>query len=501
MESKLLDLRARLKDEYKRTRFSKEINDRIRSLCSQIIRVQDSNTQHQWLTSLVRAYENLIRSFNTMTIGQLTEQIVKTEDEILSQILTNLTIPANHFMSFLRAAREESFSQSLDNILPKFLTIYVHSMVISNSSGNPQITFLDFIPNITRVFNNFSLSINNFTRAVAKKYLCGAKIQESLCTIDLKNFKESLEIFFSKFFGNMKNYRFYVKINKIYSECLERINPNRMNQKVCIIPTSVRKEYNGNQKFEITREYIVEPMGMYSQESFRDDQMIIFGKHPDSDFVFPEDESFVDQVSLIMYNANNNLYLIDCSKRSYCGIKIDLCTNTTFKEGSLINLAKTVLFKIDKIEYEQMTHHYNASEQTYEYGAEDMKMHSSILFTCLEGPYQGNNFKISTKVRNSETIKDNFMFGCGGGGEAPDIFIPRETGISRKHCEFRYDNENNWFLWDERSANGTFLLMKTFEELNRKIHSRAIQLFGNNTSDFFAVILINRYTFVVRKIE
>ncbi|OMJ82790.1 hypothetical protein SteCoe_16440 [Stentor coeruleus] len=499
MESRLLDLKARLKEEYKRIRFSDEINKRIRSLCSQIIRIQDSNTHHQWLARLVEAYERLINGFNTLTIGQLTEQIKRTEDETISQILTNLKIPSNYFMDFLNAAREESFSQSLDFIIPKFLTLYVDSAITSSSSGNSQITFIDFIPKVTKVFANFNLSINNFTRAIAKKCLCGARNQESLCTIDLSNFKESLETFFSMFFGSIQNYRFYVKVNRIYSECLEKIRTERMNQRVNIIPTSVRKEYQGEQKFRLSETYRIDPMGMFEQGSFRDDGMVLFGKHPDNDFVFPEDESFVDQVSLIIYNANNNLYLVDCSKRSYCAIKIDPQRNTTFKEGSLINLAKTVLFRIDKIEYEQMTHHYNASEQTYEYTTEDMRMHSSILFSCLEGPYKDNNFKITTKVKNSDQPKDNFMFGCGGGGEAPDIFIPRETGISRKHCEFRYDSENNWFLWDERSANGTFLLMKTFDEYNRKVHSRAIQLFGNNTSNDFAVILVNRYTFVVSK--
>ncbi|OMJ79012.1 hypothetical protein SteCoe_21041 [Stentor coeruleus] len=501
MTCEFSNLRARLKEEYNRNRFGEDINKRIRSLSSQILRIQDLNTDNTKLGKLVEIYEKLFNTFNTSKKGQLIKRITSTEDEILSLILTKLIIPSNHFVKYLRAARKESLQQSLDQILPKFLTIYVHAIIVNSLPKTTEVTLFDFFTYITKVFIAFNFPINKFTKSIAKKYLCGAWNPDKFCKVKLNSFKESLEIFFSKFFGSIKNYRFYVKVNKIYSEFLENLDLERTDKRMIIIPTTVRKDYQGVQTIKLNKEYIIEPMGMYDQENFRDDGMVLFGRHPDSDFVFPEDKSFVDQVSMIMYNVNNNLYLIDCSERSYCGIKIEYGKNIAFKEGALMNLSKSMLFRIDKIEYEKITNHYNASDQINEYEIEDTRMHSTIYFSCLEGLYKDINFKISTKVKNSDQIKNFFSFGFGIEDQSPDIFIPRETGISHRHCEFRYDNENNWFLYDEKSTNGTFFLMKTYEELNSKVHSRVIQLFENNNPENFAVIMINRYTFSVRKFK
>ena len=90
------------------------------------------------------------------------------------------------------------------------------------------------------------------------------------------------------------------------------------------------------------------------------------------------------------------------------------------------------------------------------------------------------------------------MWRAGGGGFAPDIFIPRETGLSRKHLVLDYI-ENEWFLKDDSSTNGTYILAKNQEQYEKKKQSAAFPIFSDITSNDFAVIIVGKYTFAVRK--
>ena len=90
------------------------------------------------------------------------------------------------------------------------------------------------------------------------------------------------------FFGNIKNYKFYSKISRIYSEIFE-------SQDIQITPTFLRLAYQGPQSFELGQKFEATPVGLKT-ENCRGDGLIIFGRHPHSDIVFSADDKFVDLV-------------------------------------------------------------------------------------------------------------------------------------------------------------------------------------------------------------
>ena len=141
---------------------------------------------------------------------------------------------------------------------------------------------------------------------------------------------------------------------------------------------------------------------------------------------------------------------------------------------------------------------------TYEYGYEDRTIHGIILLKCIEGCYQDHNFIFSTQEA-SESLKTEHLLGCGGGGEAPDLFLPKGTGASQRHCLFTFD-QNAWWINDERSSNGTFLLIRNHEQFMANSISNAVPLFqripNHPRGEYFdsAVILVAKYTFMLQKI-
>ena len=97
--------------------------------------------------------------------------------------------------------------------------------------------------------------------------------------------------------------------------------------------------------------------------------------------------------------------------------------------NDLISLARTILFKIDNIEFENIEINLpdmeeTEMEETYTYEQSDLKMDSSITMTCLEGPYVDYTFRIATKTREAGVLKEQHRIGCGGNGIGPDLYIP-----------------------------------------------------------------------------
>ena len=303
------------------------------------------------------------------------------------------------------------------------------------------------------------------------------------------------------FFGNIKNYKFYSKISKIYSEIFSNMTKDKLLQKIKICPASLRKAYQGAHTFELGHEFIGEFLGLQTV-NFRGDGLIIFGKHPHADIRFPEDEKFIDLVSLIIYNSGSNYYAVDCSTRktAYCGIKMPQNMLVPSSKNDLISLAKTVLFKIDNIEFENIEINLpdmeeTEMEETYTYEQSDLKMDSSITMTCLEGPYVDNTFRITTKTREAGVFKEEHILGCGGNGISPDLYIPLRTGVNRLHLTLVYQ-KLAWNYLDIASTNGTFLLMKNNEEYKAMKNSRPKPLFREGCNE--VGVLVSGYTFFLR---
>ena len=432
MESQIYEIQRDLKAILKGKRFGNEIDIRMRSLCSQLVRIKDCLIQTNYIGGVFDQYRDLIRNYYMVDNTTMLNLIQNLEDAVISNLITHLKIPATAVANLIRQSRSEPPNQSLDFILPKFLSLTINHNV-NVTIGNRKTTFLDFWTiNMPNIFEAFQIPANDFIKCLARKILCrNATEPDNTLQIGLR----LIDSFMQLFFGNIKNYKFYSKISKIYSEVFSNMPKDKWAQRIKIVPTSLRKAYQGAHTFELGHEFIGEFLGLQTV-NFRGDGLIIFGKHPHADIRFPEDEKFIDLVSLIIYNSGSNYYAVDCSTRktAYCGIKMPQNMLVPSSKNDLISLAKTVLFKIADIDFENIATNLSDSEQTYEYEQSDFKMISSITMTCLEGPYVDNTFRITTKTREAGVFKEEHILGSGGGGVAPDLYIPRESGVSRKHA-------------------------------------------------------------------
>jgi FHA domain len=230
---------------------------------------------------------------------------------------------------------------------------------------------------------------------------------------------------------------------------------------------------------------------------------VIFGRHPHSDIVFPEDEKSVDLVSLILYNFNDNYYAIDCSTRGYCGILVGKRNIIPVHQGMLISIAKTTLFHVENINHEYQSNNDLSQGDTNTWNYDEMQtfaLHSNLFLKCLDGPFKDQSFKLPTRTKSPQERKNVHIVGRGGLGYSPDLFLPTETGVGRKHCEFRFiEEENKWVLEDENSLNGTYILFKTLEEYKLKRYSNLSPIFSRISSISDCTLLISRYIFYISK--
>ena len=495
MDSRCIQLKAAMKEESKRHRFPPDTEMRISSLGSQLVRLQQGLITAAWIPLLFNQYTRLLQGISSLTTYEIVQLIQETEDLLIEFLVMDFRMPRQAFSQFLSSARN-SQGQSVDEVLPRFLaTMYRQSQLFTGQTISlPRIAFLDFWGNITDTFRVFQIEPNNFVKCVAKKVICtNASINDRECLVELTR----LEEFMGLFFGGIKNYKFYSKISKIYSIYFEQFSMNRYEQRLGISLTSVRKEYTGPQTLGLNRPLEVGASGLMGNTN-RGDGLVIFGRHPHADMVFPETEKYVDLVSLLLYNGNGNYYIVDCSKRGCCGFKLENQKNYLLKPGFLINLAKNLIYKIERIEFEEVapTILGGDSPVTFAYEEEEKEIHSTLTLQCLEGPYKDTPFRLTTRTREGPR-KINYMLGCGGGGEAPDLYIPKETGVSKRHCELIFDN--GWHAYDRMSLNGTFLLFKTFDQYHAKSHSNSIPLFASEAIQSI-IIMISKYIFIIAKI-
>ena len=505
MEARCHDIKRQIKFIQKSEQFGNDIVLRLKSLCEQLIRVQDGLVSSQWIDSIFNDFDLLINTLFTRNDYLILAKILQVENSIMFYLIAHLRIPATVQNTILTKTRGKYTDQSIDNILPKFLSLLIQSTFenATISKAKNKVAFVDFWEaKIPPYFEAFQIPQNNFAKCIAKKILCNDVIKaDRKLLFNIKRIKNFMKLFF----GNIINYKFYSKISKIYSRVFENMSQDKWNQKIEIIPTSIRLAYTGIQTIETGKKTQIDALGIMS-ENFRGDGLIIFGRHSHSDIVFPADESAVDLVSLILFNSNDSWYGIDCStvKGFYCGIKIPLSIPINLSVNELFSLAKSQLFKVDNISYENVIRNIEEiGDNTYRYSQDDYINYSSITISCIEGCYPNNRFIFSTKTRNPKITKNEHVFGSGGNGIGPDLYIPREigplsikTGISKEHMKLIYTD--CWSYYDGGSLNGTFLLMKDSDEYNHQLNSTCKNIFFDGING--TTILVSGYTFYLHPI-
>ena len=194
-------------------------------------------------------------------------------------------------------------------------------------------------------------------------------------------------------------------------------------EKLKIIFTSKSHKCSENLFFDEGQSFEIHAGGIKDWDKYREDRLVIFGKHSHCDIRFPTNEKNISLVSLLVYNSKNNWHAVDCSLRGYSAVKLKNNVKFDIFEGLMINIARKSLININKISYEPTSE----------------LVHSTVSLSFVEGPYDSKNeYFITTKTEKRGEFKNLQMIGRGGRGRSPDIFIPEEFSASRKHLYFKY---------------------------------------------------------------
>lgn len=448
-----------------------------------IVRIARTHLQSLWINKLLESLNKFIQNLANSNSSNIQVYLKEIENETLSCLVADLTIPAAFYNNIInQLVSPDGRDLKLSKQLPKFIAMYLRMKF-----NQVNVARGDFEHDARVLFTSFQIPYNFYVVCLANKYF-GSEFTYNL---------EHLENFLELFFGSFKNYKFYVKIAK----CVEQVAPILANSHLFpaeynITLTVPNKAYTGNQqKIVQDQTFNVKPPGI-SSHSYRGDQLVIFGRHKGADIQFPPDDRSIDYAAFILINTATNVLALDISKKQNCGIKIDNGIPFTLSKEMLINLAKTQTFHIEEIKYEAAAAVNGESEATFHYDENEEQMNSIIIMECVEGIYNSNKFPFTTKTRDPNTKKLKHMFGCGGSGEAPDMFIPRESGVSRKHIELIFNEETQcWEVCDISSTNGTYLYLKNITQFKNREYSRVYPIFTSLAQYSNRTILVGKYVF------
>lgn len=215
--------------------------------------------------------------------------------------------------------------------------------------------------------------------------------------------------------------------------------------------------------------------------------VIVIGRHNHLclwDVPLPGDANEIDYANAALFNgADGNVYVVDLSIEGNVGLRIHRSNGPVPLEQNMrIRISQDVVLTVSKIETR------------------------CIQFEHSKGPLTGTITKFSTK--HGKTL---FIIGKGGKregqakGVSPDLFIPSEYKPSTHHATVEC-SDGNWSITDENSTNGTFILLKSSEEVLNKEISQPMKLFSsdnevreipNSSEDI--VMCIGNYIFYCKK--
>ncbi|CAG9333279.1 unnamed protein product [Blepharisma stoltei] len=293
------------------------------------------------------------------------------------------------------------------------------------------------------------------------------------------------------------------------------------------LPPAYKKE--NTPWFEGTT-YQITPFGIRESARFCQDGNVVFGKADPSgrffcDVNFPQEDTKIDPISCIIFSVPNGFrlserpyyyvnwidfgririsepgyYYIDFSKSGNTGVKLSEGDKILLKKGMMIRFANSIIVEVSDIsciEIDDLSQPYlpvnsspdevrnnqqwvNQPTYTGEEGEEEEKKGSTmtdytISFTNHTGPFVGETFKYHSNPK-AGVVYDKLIIGCGGNGKEPDVFYPRDTGISRHHATVFLEN-GSWYLTDNQSVNLTYILAKNAEQYTNKEPSTPQPLF------------------------
>ena len=484
METQCKNIRKEIKSITKKLYLDQLLTRRLHSLSNMILRVSDTNLNSKWTNVLIDKCEIFRKELYSSDRDKIDIELTELEQETLNSLITDLQIPANQVNSIYANARLELKNVcSLDELLPKFLTLWLNSTYFTQNI----VSQIDGDEYFKPLFFSFRIPYNNFVKQVAKRELTtgGGYYYNS----------SDLNKFLSLFFGPIENYKFYVKAARIIENSGFNNAELGLNFRYQITLTASNKNYTGkNQVIQEAQSFMVEGSGIQSPR-FRSDCIVLFGRHQDADIKFPYDDTSADFLTCILINALDNVFVIDVSKKTKCGIKLENNKEYLLARGQLISMAKTVTFIVDSVEFKDAEIDLVSNTTTIYDNYDNFSQTSEVILSFIEGAYKDQKFRVSS-IEMAREKNSAYILGCGGGGVTPSLFIPRETGVSRNHVSLVYKQEElSWYFIDMKSLNGTYFLFKNLTQFEQKIYSFPKPVFENLASYTGCTIMVGRYIF------
>lgn len=446
---------------------------------------------------VLESYKKVIQVLNCQSEKNILDTTLMDEeisiiDCIISQLGENT---AQKLMGYYSQAKSETFG--LGNLLARVFEYYLQE--------NAAMTFGVYWESkkLSKIIKHFGIEDNFFSQNFAKIMICG--IQEG----DNIIIPEKLRHFINYLFAKFRDFAFIKNVSLIYPMLPPegKINEKRLRFECTQIsnrfkdhPDSIKPGdafyINGTgQIIEAHRNLQMPQLNIiptsYINGSFRGDRLVVFGKHPSADIRFHSEDPTVDDISLVISCSENGYFAIDCMVRN-SSIKLakEFASGKDAKYklavGMVFNLSQFCHFAIKKIEYFQEPYENNSIQ------------HSNLFFEYIDGPYfsevDNHCIKLSTFVQGQKELKRRFTVGKGGASSI-DVFALLENYVSSKHFEFEFSQEQEWFIRDLDSKNGTFKLLKNRDQFERKEHSQPIKISPEEAN--YVTLKISNYVFFI----
>lgn len=211
-------------------------------------------------------------------------------------------------------------------------------------------------------------------------------------------------------------------------------------------------------KFEPTRPQLDTAPFVFRYECEKD-AVIILGKYPLCDIPF--NGKYPDLLSAIIYLDNCNWYIKDCSKKHYSFRSLVPNISAELRPDMLFLLSTKIMFLIGKIEIRDETHSSLEFFQKFPFFEKPKKIKSSFLSK------RGNKL---------------YYFGSPPSRSPKlDYIINENKEISKLHAHIKYES-GIWYLTGLDSKNGTHILFKSSQELDKFQPSHPYKLFQESAS-------------------
>jgi hypothetical protein len=186
-------------------------------------------------------------------------------------------------------------------------------------------------------------------------------------------------------------------------------------------------------------------LDLENNEGYRDDYLILVGKHQLCDIKLPENDPDTEDVSCVIFPCYRYWKIVDVSQSSYpkVGVKLNVGEPYFVEPGCLVSFGKNCTLIVVDILFDEN-----------EFGV----FFTTLRFMFVKGPYV-NELK-EFRANLTENLENHdFLVGRGSFGRNTSLFIPERYGLGREHACFRY-TEKGWSLIDLGSLRGSFIHLK-----------------------------------------